>query len=103
VEIIGKDVFPDDGHCSYSPDGRWMLTDTYPLEPDNCHRLYLHRLKDNQTFEIGRFYEDNSMSEPTRCDLHPRWSRDGGMVCFDSTHEGTRQIYEIDVTQITGV
>jgi hypothetical protein len=102
TQIIGKDIFPDDGHCSYSPDGSWMLTDTYPLSPDNCHRLYLHRLCDNQTFEIGRFYEDRSAPVPTRCDLHPRWSRDGRKVCFDSSHEGMRQIYEINVSPICG-
>ena len=34
------------------------------------------------------------------CDLHPRWSRDGRQVVFDSIHEGTRQIYMVDVRNL---
>ena len=33
------------------------------------------------------------------CDLHPRWSFDGARVFFDSIHEGTRQIYSIEVLE----
>ena len=33
------------------------------------------------------------------CDLHPRWSNNGEVVYFDSIHEGTRQIYSVDVSK----
>ncbi len=32
------------------------------------------------------------------CDLHPRWAQDGSTITFDSVHEGTRQIYALDVS-----
>jgi len=35
-----------------------------------------------------------------RCDLHPRWSRQGTQVCFDSVHEGPRQMYVCDVSAV---
>jgi Tol biopolymer transport system component len=31
------------------------------------------------------------------CDLHPRWDKKGEKVAFDSIHEGSRQIYMIDI------
>lgn len=96
TEIIAPNLFPGDGHCSYSPDGRWMLTDCYPGQ-DEFRRLYLYELKSHVAYEIGCFYSVPSYPMPTRCDLHPRWSRDGCKICFDSTHEGTRQVYEIDL------
>ena len=35
-----------------------------------------------------------------RSDLHPRWNRDGTQICFDSVHEGTRQVYVLNVKEI---
>ena len=100
TEIIAKDVFPGDGHCSYSPCGKWMLTDSYPLD-DNCRKLFLYNLAEQKAYEIGSFYSDPSYPVPTRCDLHPNWSRDGRTVCIDSIHEGSRQVYLIDVSSLT--
>lgn len=34
------------------------------------------------------------------CDLHPRWNAQGTQVAFDSIHEGTRQIYRIDCSEL---
>jgi len=101
-EAVLPDTFPGDGHCSFSPDGKWMLTDTYPDEQDKCRRVYICRVDLEEVYEIGAFYSDPSYPLPTRCDLHPNWSRDGRKVCIDSIHENFRGIYIADVTPLTG-
>ncbi len=98
-EAVGADVLDADGHCSYSPDRRWILTDKYP-DAHRMRRLILYRVADNAAFEVGRFYAPAPLQGEIRCDLHPRWSRDGRMVCVDSAHEGTRQMYVVDVGEI---
>ncbi len=99
IEIIGDDLFSTDGHCTFSPDRQWMLTDTYPGN-DQYRTLILYHMASNTRFDIGRFYAPPELTGPIRCDLHPRWSRDGRQVCIDSAHEGERQVYVIDVSSV---
>ena len=98
--VVGEGVLPRDGHCTYSPDRKWILTDTYP---DRAHMqtLILYRVTDGMRFDVGRFYQPPALHhKPYRCDLHPRWNRDGTLICIDSTHELSRQMYLIDVSEI---
>ena len=99
VEVIGDGILTENGHCSYSPDGRWLLTDTYP-DDKGSRTLILFRLCDGQRVDIGRFFAPPELYEEIRCDLHPRWSRDGRHVCIDSAHAGSRQMYVLDVSSI---
>ncbi|MGQ9730058.1 MAG: hypothetical protein ACUVX8_02175 [Candidatus Zipacnadales bacterium] len=100
IEMLGEGILTSDGHCSYSPDGRWILTDTYPNK-EHLRTLLLYRPEDERRVDIGHFYAPPELAGEIRCDLHPRWNRDGTQVCFDSAHEGERQMYIIDVSAIT--
>jgi hypothetical protein len=99
VEVIGRHCLTENGHMTYSPDKRWILSDTYPDDTD--HRLLiLFDTLSGQRYDIGRFYTDPQLGKVNRCDLHPRWSRSGDEVCIDSVHEHQRQMYIIDVRAI---
>lgn len=101
ITPMGTDVLPKDGHCSYSPDRQWVLNDTYP-DADRNQTLMLYRPEDNLRVEVGKFYLPPELTGPFRCDLHPRWNRDGTQVCIDSAHvDDQRQLYVIDVEAIT--
>ena len=100
-EIVGEGVLTVDGHCSYSPDGRWILTDTYP-DKERMRSLILYCPDENLRVDIGRFYSPPELRGEIRCDLHPRWSRDRRKVCIDSAHEGRRGMYVIDVSEVVG-
>ena len=109
-EFIKKiPIWTEDGHPSFSPSKRFILTDTYP---DKNHRrtLILYDTKLKQKHILGKFYslpnkkyskDPNWDSSGMRCDLHPRWNRDGTKVCIDSVHEGYRGMYIIEVPKIT--
>jgi hypothetical protein len=99
-ETIGRGVLTRDGHMSYSPDGRWLVTDEYP-DAEERRTLILYRLSDGERIDLGRFLSPRKYSGEIRCDLHPRWSRDGRFISIDSLHEGTRQIYVLDISGIT--
>lgn len=100
VAVIGDGVLMRDGHCTYSPDQQWVLVDTYP-DQERMQNLMLYRPTDGKLVKLGRFYQAPESKGEIRCDLHPSWSRDGRRVSIDSRHNGGRQIYLLDVSEIT--
>jgi len=96
AEVLGEGVLTRDGHCSFSPDRKWLLTDTYP-DHERMRTLILYRMADGCRIVIAKFFSPPVLENHIRCDLHPRWSRDGRQVCIDSAHEGSRQMYVLDV------
>ena len=87
--------YSNDGHPSYSPDGQYVVTDSYPNRARMAD-IKLLRDTDVQAKEakvIARVFAPFKYDNDTRCDLHPRWSRDGKAICFDSVFEGHRGMY----------
>lgn len=89
------------GHLSFSPNGRWLLSDTYPM--GEVQTVGLTRVDSGETRVLGRFRHPAAGSYPVdlRCDLHPRWSRDGSAISVDSVHDGRRAIYCLDLNSAT--
>ncbi len=83
-----------DGHCSLSPDEKWILTDNYHGATKN---IILQQLDSDKKYVLAEYRSLKDESIYTRCDLHSRWSFDGKFVLFDSTHEGFRSVYSIDL------
>lgn len=81
-----------DGHPSYSPDGSLVVTDTYP---NRIRNATLRVMRGNRVNDIARVFAPFKYDNDTRCDLHPRWSRNGEYVYFDSVFEGHRGLYRI--------
>lgn len=94
---IGPGVLTEDGHCTFSPDRRWVLNDTYP-DGHDMRTLMLYRWPDGPRLDLARLFSPKARWwGELRCDLHPRWRRDGRAVCVDSVHDGSRQMYVVDV------
>lgn len=97
---IGRGVLPNDGHASFSPDRRWLLCDTYPRGPERLAQLMVYNIAENRKIVLGEFYHEAQFTGDIRCDLHPRWAPDGKTITFDSVHEGSRQIYLVDLSSV---
>lgn len=99
--VIGQDDLDrfGDGHPSYSPDRRWIVTDTYP-DRSRLRHLFVFDTDANTRTEVGAFFAPWKFEGAARCDLHPRWSADGAWISIDSAHEGQRRSYFLDVSAI---
>lgn len=86
----------NDGHPSYCPtDNTLVVFDTYPSR-SRIQEVKLGRDNDTEGSSvktIAKVFSPFKYDNDTRCDLHPRWSRDGKKVCFDSVFEGHRGLY----------
>ncbi len=90
---LGRGLLDYDGHGTFSPDGRWMVTDTYPNNKFREQKLYLMDMRTEAVLSLGRFVEPPKFTGHWRCDLHARWSPRGDVIGFNSTHTGSRQVY----------
>ena len=82
-----------DGHPSCSPDGQFVVTDTYP----NRARVAAIKVMQGAQVKVpAKVFAPFKYDNDTRCDLHPRWSRDGKKIYFDSAYEGHRGLYYTD-------
>ena len=83
------------GHQTFSPDGRFLLTDSYPDKYFEQQLLLFG--EDSSARVLGRFKAPPQYLDELRCDLHPRWSVSGTQIIFDSTHDGSRAIYVMEL------
>lgn len=102
ISVFGGASLTEDGHCTFSPDRAWVLNDTYP-DAHEKRTLMIVGAQDGRRLDVVRLASPKSKWwGEIRCDLHPRWSRDGKQVCIDSLHEGTRQMYAVDIEDLVG-
>jgi len=129
IKKIAQDVISEDGHPMFCPVNRdWIISDNYP-DKNGIRTLYLYDFKTNKKIDLGKYKmisDKPSLSKKddyfkgvdeevlksiglenlafTRsglhCDLHPRWDMKGKKIAFDSIHEGTRQIYMMDIESL---
>lgn len=92
--------FSNDGHPSYSPDGKLIVTDSYP---DRARIASINLMDGNEEKKenttIARVFAPFKYDNDTRCDLHPRWNHVGNKICFDSIFEGHRGLYVVDIAE----
>ena len=102
VEVVGKDVMTENGHCTYLPGNQWILNDTYP-DRNRLQHPYLYHLPTGKRISLGHFHLPRVYNGEWRCDTHPRFSPDGRSVAIDVPVENEgRQLHLIDISGIVG-
>ena len=100
LEKLNEKLLTEDGHPQISPNGKYLITDTYENE-NGYQKLLLYDLIKKKLYVLGEFrvakyLKDNDL----KYDLHPRWSNDGKHISIDSSHEGSRQNYIINLKKL---
>ena len=81
-----KPYFDVDGHPSFTADGKYMLTDSYP-DHNNNRRYIVYNTVTGKGLVVARMPE-NKLPGNSSCDLHPKLSRDNKYIVFDTTSSG---------------
>jgi Tol biopolymer transport system component len=97
---LGNGLLDHDGHGTFSPDGKWMVTDTYPSGGTREQKIYLMDMETEAVYPMGRFVQPEEFTGHWRCDLHCRWSPKGDMIGFNSTQTGSRQVYIFKISYV---
>lgn len=100
-----KYINSPNGHVSMHKNGEWFLMDTYNI--DGYLYLYMYHIPSKKFVPLAKLVNNADFPKgygtygPFRVDLHPRFSSNGKMISFDSTHEGLgRQLYIMDISHI---
>ena len=129
LSYIADGIITEDGHPMFCPTNRnWFICDNYP-DKEGIRTLFLFKVQENKKTDLGKFkriFDNPDLDKSEKllietdsnilkvvgvdklaffrsglhCDLHPRWSPNGEKIAFDSIHEGTRQIYVVNVKDL---
>lgn len=86
-----------DGHPSVY--GDWIVFDCYP-DKSRMQQLLLFNNKTKEIIPLLKLYQSVKYMYDTRCDLHPRFSKDGKHIYFDTVFSGKRTHCRINVQKI---
>jgi len=92
---VGYPLLNSDGHQSFLND-RVFVTDSYP-DKWRMSKLFMIDIPSDKVTHLASVYSPSKFQTkiPTKhiaCDLHPRVSRDGKYVCFDTVKSGKRAL-----------
>lgn len=84
-KIIKNSEFDVDGHPSFTKDGQYMITDSYP-DKSNYRRLLVYDKNTGNATYLGRL----NYSGAGNCDsdLHPKLSRNNNYLMVDTSYDG---------------
>tara|TARA_B110000046_G_scaffold175713_1_gene200612 strand:- start:538 stop:1800 length:1263 start_codon:yes stop_codon:yes gene_type:complete len=99
-KILDVNTLTEDGHPQISNNGKYLIIDTY-ANNIGFQKLMLYDIKNDKTYYIGEFKVAKYLLENNlKYDLHPRWDNEDNLISIDSSHNGSRQSYVIDIKKL---
>ena len=80
-----QSFFDIDGHPSFTHDGRYMITDSYP-DKKGYQRLIVFDTQTKKGIIVGKFFA-NYKGNPASCDLHPKLCRNNDYLVVDTAYD----------------
>ncbi len=74
-----------DGHPSFTKDGRYMITDSYP-DYKQKQRLIIFDTETHKGIIVGKFHA-SYMGNPASCDLHPKLCQNNEYLVIDTAYD----------------
>lgn len=97
---LDENLLKEDGHPQLSPNERYLITDTY-ANKKKYQKLLLYDLYKKEIYTLGEFkLDDYLINSDLKYDLHPRWDNTGNLICVDSSHQGSRQTYILNIEKL---
>lgn len=92
--------FDIDGHPSFTSDGRYMITDSYP-DGNRMQRLIVFDTMTHKGVVVACLYA-GLHGNPASCDLHPKLSGDNSYIVVDTAYTGRHKmmVFKINWTLI---
>lgn len=95
VRNFDNKLFGIDGHPSFTKDGRYMITDSYPDENGN-QRLIIFDTQTMKGIQIASIPAPLS-GTPASCDLHPKLSFGGQYIGIDTAYSGKHKMVLFEI------
>lgn len=80
-----------DGHPSFTKDGRYMITDSYP-DNKQMQRLIIFDTLTKKSIVLAKFFA-NYHKNPASCDLHPKLSINNNYLVVDSAYDSKHHMF----------
>lgn len=86
TDMLDNQLFEIDGHPSFTKNGYYMITDTYP--DYRCYRrLIIYNSISKKGIVVGKL-KAGLYNKPGTCDLHPKLCRNNEYLVVDTAYDG---------------
>ena len=90
LDNFESNIFNIDGHPSFTKDGRYMITDSYP-DKKHMQRLIVFDTITKKSLLLGKFYA-NYHRKPSSCDLHPKLCNNNDFLVVDTAYDSQHHL-----------